>query len=35
MINKFAESKLGFFAVKFINIIFALITGVIGYLLNF
>ncbi|MBL7104333.1 MAG: arsenic efflux protein [Bacteroidales bacterium] len=30
-----AESKRGFFSVKFINIIFAFITGIIGYLLNF
>lgn len=34
MINEFAESKHGFFAVKLMNIIFAFITGIIGYLLN-
>ncbi|GAH44212.1 unnamed protein product [marine sediment metagenome] len=30
-----AESKLGFLAVKIVNIIFALITGIIGYLIGF
>ncbi len=35
MLPLFAESKRGFFSVKFINIIFAFITGIIGYLLNF
>ena len=35
MLPLLAESKRGFFAVKFINVIFALITGIIGYLLNF
>ena len=35
MLPLLAESKRGFFSVKLINIIFALITGIIGYLLNF
>lgn len=35
MLPLLAESKRGFFSVKFINIIFAFITGITGYLLNF
>jgi len=35
MLPLLAESKRGFFSVKFINIIFALITGIIGYLIGF
>ena len=35
MLPLLAESKRGFLAVKFINVIFALLVGIIGYLLNF
>ena len=35
MLPLLAESKRGFLAVKFTNIIFALITGIIGYLTGF
>jgi hypothetical protein len=35
MLPLLAESKRGFLAVKFINIIFALLTGLIGYLTGF
>ncbi|MBI9039179.1 MAG: arsenic efflux protein [Bacteroidales bacterium] len=35
MLPLLAESKRGFIAVKLINIIFAFITGIIGYVLNF
>jgi len=35
MLPLLAESKRGFVAVKFVNIIFALFAGIIGYLLNF
>lgn len=35
MLPLLAESKLGFLAVKIVNIIFALITGIIGYLIGF
>ncbi|MCF8299398.1 MAG: putative manganese transporter [Saprospiraceae bacterium] len=35
MLPLLAESKRGFLAVKFVNIIFALVAGIIGYLLNF
>ncbi|MCK5209804.1 MAG: arsenic efflux protein [Cyclobacteriaceae bacterium] len=35
MLPLLAESKKGFFAVKLVNIIVALLTGIIGYLLGF
>ena len=35
MLPLLAESKRGFFAVKLVNIVFALAAGAIGYLLNF
>ena len=35
MLPLLAESKRGFLTVKFINIVFALITGIIGYLTGF
>lgn len=35
MLPLLAESKRGFLAVKFVNIIFALVAGITGYLMGF